>query len=176
HERDDGTRPGAAQMRAADRRFHDVRMAIRPLAAWRMLRASGDARRLSDTLLSCWLYGRIVATRLPVEAGGPDVAFERPARAAVVTRIDALISDLDHGRSMRLDAAASVGHGTLAVAGDPSLPAHRDLARLDAKLTELNRAFEDALFGKNTGEERSHRADGSALAPDVREAIRCSGI
>ncbi|MBR8319968.1 FUSC family protein [Burkholderia cenocepacia] len=176
HDRDDGTRPGASQMRAADRRFHDVRMAIRPLAAWRMLGASGDARRLSDTLLSCWLYGRIVATRLPVEAGGPDVAFERPARAAIVTRIDALISDLDHGRSMRLDAAASVGHGTLAVAGDPPLPVHRELARLDAKLTELNRAFEDALFGKNTGEERSHRTDGSALAPDVREAIRCSGI
>ena len=176
HERDDGMRPGAAQMRAADRRFHDVRMAIRPLAAWRMLGASGDARRLSDTLLLCWLYGRIVATRMPVEAGGPDVAFERPARAAIVTRIDALISNLDHGRSMRLDAAASVGHGTLAVAGDPPLPAHRELARLDAKLTELNRAFEDALFGKNTGDERSHRADGSVLASDVREAIRYSGI
>ncbi|RQU96524.1 FUSC family protein [Burkholderia cenocepacia] len=176
HDRDDGMRPGASQMRAADRRFHDVRMAIRPLAAWRMLGASGDARRLSDTLLLCWLYGRIVATRQPVEAGGPDVAFERPARAAVVTRIDALMSDLDRSRSMRLDAAASVGHGTLAVAGDPPLPTHRELARLDAKLTELNRAFEDALFGKRTGEERSHRADGSALAPDVREAIRCSGI
>lgn len=176
HDRDDGMRPGAAQMRAADRRFHDVRMAIRPLAAWRMLRASGDARRLSDTLLSCWLYGRIVATRQPVEAGGPDVAFERPARAAVVTRIDALMSDLDRSRSMRFDAAASVGHATLAISGDHPLPAHRDLARLDAKLTELNCAFEDALFGKNTGEEWSHRADGSALAPDVREAIRCSGI
>ncbi|WP_244130203.1 FUSC family protein [Burkholderia sp. BCC0044] len=148
HERDDGTRPGPAQTRAADRRFHDVRMAIRPLAAWRMFRVSGDARRLSDTLLSCWLHGRIVATLLPVETGGQVVGFERHARAAIVTRIDALISDLDHGRSMRLDAAASVGHGTLEVSGDHPLPAHRELAQLDAKLTDLNRAFEHALFGK----------------------------
>jgi len=176
HERDDGTRPAAPQTRMADRRFHDVRMAIRPLAAWRLLRASGDARRLLDTLLVCWLYGRIVATRLPVEFGESAVAFERHARAAIVTRIDALMSDLDRGRSMPLEAAASVGHGTLAIAGDPPLPTPRELARLDAKLIELNRAFEDALFGKTTGEERSHRSDSSVRATDVREALRCSGI
>ncbi|WP_256979771.1 FUSC family protein [Burkholderia sp. AU16741] len=154
HARDDGTWPEAAQTRAVDRRFHEVRMAIRPLAAWRMLRVSGDARRLSDTLLVCWLYGRIVATLLPVEAGAPAVAFERRTRAAIVTRIEALMSDADHGRSMPLDAAASVGHGTLAISGDLSLQPHRELARLDVKLTELNRAFEDALFGKNMGEGR----------------------
>ncbi|NTZ82997.1 FUSC family protein [Burkholderia metallica] len=148
HESDDGTRPGAAQTRAADRRFHDVRMAVRPLAAGRMLRVSGDARRLLDALLVCWLYGRIVATRLPVEAGGPVVAFERHARAAIVTRIDALMSDLARSRATRADAAANVGPGTLAISGDHPLPAHRELAWLDAKLTELNRAFEDALSGK----------------------------
>ncbi|QVN15301.1 FUSC family protein [Burkholderia sp. LAS2] len=157
HERDDGTRPEAAQMRAADRRFHDVRMAIRPLAAWSMFRVSGDARRLSDTLLSCWLHGRIVATLLPAEADGSVVGFERHSRAAIVTRIDALMDDLDHSRSMRLDAAANVGHGTLAISGDRPLPAHPELARLDAKLTELNRAFEHALFGKVEGEERWRR-------------------
>ncbi|WP_256976307.1 FUSC family protein [Burkholderia sp. AU28863] len=176
HERDDGTRSQAARMRAADRRFHDVRVAIRPLAAWRMFRVSGDARRLSDTLLSCWLHGRIVATLLPAEGDGPVVGFERHARVAIVTRIDALMSDLDRSRAMPLDAAASVGHGTLAIAGDPPLPTPRELARLDAKLTELNRAFEDALFGKTTGEERSHRSDSSVRATDVREALRCSGI
>jgi|GEM_PF-1056079 len=176
HERDGGVRPGAAQMRAADRRFHDVRMAIRPLAAWRIRRVSGDARRLSDTLLHCWLHGRIVATLLPVEAGGPVVGSERHSRAAIVTRIDALMSDLDRSRSMRRDAAANVGHGMLATAGDRPLPDHRELARLDAKLTELNRAFEAALFGKNVNEERSHCSDSGIRAPDVREAIRCSSI
>ncbi len=148
HERADGTRPGAAQTRAADRRLHDVRMAIRPLAAWRVLGVSGDARRLLDALLYCWLYGRIVATILPVEAGGPVDAFERlerHARAAIVTRIDALMSDLDRGRSMRLDAVANVGPGALAISGDRPLPAHRELARLGAKLAELNRVFEEAL-------------------------------
>ncbi|WP_321856299.1 FUSC family protein [Burkholderia cenocepacia] len=174
HERDDGMRPGAAQMRAADRRFHDVRMAIRPLAAWRMLRVSGDARRLSDTLLYCWLHGRIVATLLPVEAGGPIVGFERHSRAAIVTRIDALMDDLDHSRAMRLDAAANVGHGTLAISGDHPLPAHPELARLDAKLTELNRAFEHALFGKISarnggGDNRGARIAGP-LTADTRSA------
>ncbi|WP_260434855.1 FUSC family protein [Burkholderia sp. Bp8992] len=157
HERVDGTRPGAAQTRVADRRFHDLRMAIRPLAAWRMLRVSSDARRLLDALLYCWLYGRIVATRLPVDGGGPVVAFERHARVAIVTRIDALMSDLDPGRSMRVDTAANVGHGTLAISGDHPLPPDRELARLGAKLAELSQAFEDALFGKirarNGGED-----------------------
>ncbi|HEF5869507.1 TPA: FUSC family protein [Burkholderia cenocepacia] len=161
HERGDGARPGAAQTRAADRRFHDVRMAIRPLAAWRMLRVSGDARRLLDTLLVCWLYGRIAATRLPVEAGGPVVAFERHACAAIVTRIDALMRDLDRSRSMRLDAVANVGSGTLAIAGDRPLPDHRELARLDAKLSELNRVFERALFGK------TRARNGLALDPEA---------
>ncbi|WP_241241098.1 FUSC family protein [Burkholderia cenocepacia] len=174
HERDDGTRPGAAQMRAADRRFHDVRMAIRPLAAWRMLRVSGDARRLLDTLLSCWLHGRIVATRLPAEAGGPVVGFERHARAAIVTRIDALMDDLDHSRSIRLDAAANVGHGTLAISGDRPLPVHPELARLDAKLTELNRAFEHALFGKihatNGGGDNCGARIADPLTADTRSA------
>ncbi|WP_081066376.1 FUSC family protein [Burkholderia anthina] len=176
HEHDDGTRPGAAHTRAADRRFHDVRMAIRPLAAWRMLRVSGDARRLSDTLLVCWLHGRIVATLLPIEAGGAVAAVERRARAALATRIDALMSDLDRSSPVRRDADANVGHATRAIAGDPPLPAHRELARLDAKLSELNRAFEDALFGRNTGEARPHGSDSSVRATDVREAIRCSGV
>ncbi|WP_257139559.1 hypothetical protein [Burkholderia sp. MSMB1826] len=87
------------------------------------------------------------ATDAPV-IRGPIVAFERHACAAIVTRIDALMSDLASNRSMRREAAANVGNGTLAIAGDPSLPADRELAWLDAKLTGLNRAFEAALFGK----------------------------
>ncbi|WP_367188426.1 FUSC family protein [Burkholderia sp. Ed8] len=167
HERDDGTRPGTAQTRAADRRFHEVRLAIRPLAAWRMRRVSGDARRLSDTLRYCWLYGRIVATRLPVDADDPVVPFERHARAVIVTRIDALMRDLDRSGSIRLDAAAHVAHGPLSMSGDHPLPPQRDLARLDAKLIELNRVFEDALFGKSRARNDGRDNCGSRITPPL---------
>lgn len=138
----------AAALRALDRRWHELRVALRPLQAQQAFVRNPRVARSTAALLGCVHWARVLARSQAAAAASPaehaehaDPAAARRSYASIVARLDALIASRPGATPAPLLRASAAADGA---APDAAHAQANALAQLDGALALLAERLDDA--------------------------------